>query len=207
MDYLTNYYKNLSEQLQDKINELQRILNEGRAVTDPVTGETKIVGNDIPSYARKRDETHIYKYDVPKKDIDKLENIFNKNKLKKDNSQASNNSENLPGKTIVGLSQDQIDAANDPSRGGQSGKFGDTTTEPESKIRKNNWMEIEFEPKPKPRPLYPSNSTDKLPVWKMTPDYKPEREEQLYDGSGRNLLFQWVKEKNKFLPPKIEPYT
>jgi hypothetical protein len=35
MNYLTNYYKNLSEQLQEKVNFLQKILNEAERVTDP----------------------------------------------------------------------------------------------------------------------------------------------------------------------------
>ena len=30
MNYLTNYYKNLSEQLQDKLNYLENILNESK---------------------------------------------------------------------------------------------------------------------------------------------------------------------------------
>ena len=30
MNYLTNYYKNLSEQLQEKLNALQKLLNEAR---------------------------------------------------------------------------------------------------------------------------------------------------------------------------------
>lgn len=30
MNYLTNYYKNLSEQLQDKINHLEHVLNESK---------------------------------------------------------------------------------------------------------------------------------------------------------------------------------
>jgi hypothetical protein len=44
MNYLTNYYKNLSEQLQEKVNHLQRILNENEghasgthaAITDAI---------------------------------------------------------------------------------------------------------------------------------------------------------------------------
>lgn len=35
MDYLTNYYKNLSEQLQQKVNKLERIINEVASPAGP----------------------------------------------------------------------------------------------------------------------------------------------------------------------------
>jgi len=43
MNYLTNYYKNLSEQLQEKINYLEKLLNEGRVVRDPKTGKDILI--------------------------------------------------------------------------------------------------------------------------------------------------------------------
>jgi hypothetical protein len=39
MNYLTNYYKNLSEQLQEKVNHLQNLLNEVK-ITKVVNGKT-----------------------------------------------------------------------------------------------------------------------------------------------------------------------
>jgi hypothetical protein len=41
MHYLTQYYKNLSEQLQEKVNFLEAQLKEGRFVNDPATRKGK----------------------------------------------------------------------------------------------------------------------------------------------------------------------
>lgn len=42
MDYITNYYKNLSEQLQDKLNYLQNLIE----TLDPVGEEDEDINND-----------------------------------------------------------------------------------------------------------------------------------------------------------------
>jgi len=47
MDYLSSYYKNLSEQLQDKVNFLERTLNEIRAYTDAERQDEKLASRDI----------------------------------------------------------------------------------------------------------------------------------------------------------------
>lgn len=63
MDYLTKYYKNLSEQLQEKVNNLQKLLNEdedykdilrarphARGVKSPVATHDKIVDSIVNRY-------------------------------------------------------------------------------------------------------------------------------------------------------------
>jgi hypothetical protein len=45
MNYLTNYYKNLSEQLQERVNLLSRLLNE--RIYNPDTGEIDLVREDM----------------------------------------------------------------------------------------------------------------------------------------------------------------
>ncbi len=48
MDYLANLYKNRCTQLQEQINFLEKVLNEGRIAIDPKTGKPKIVNmNDM----------------------------------------------------------------------------------------------------------------------------------------------------------------
>jgi hypothetical protein len=53
MHYLANYYKNLSEQLQEKVNFLEAQLKEGRFVIDPATGKGKIIPDPNMRLGRK----------------------------------------------------------------------------------------------------------------------------------------------------------
>ena len=46
MDYITNYYKNLSEQLQDKLNYLQNLIETNKQRLDPVGQEDDDINND-----------------------------------------------------------------------------------------------------------------------------------------------------------------
>ena len=60
MDYLTNYYKNLSEQLQEKVNHLEQLLEYRKKSTmyidvddvDPYTGESvpRIIGTEVTKH-------------------------------------------------------------------------------------------------------------------------------------------------------------
>lgn len=57
MDYLTNYYKNLSEQLQEKILELEKFLNEmARPTFIPLTTAYNDAGDPPPNIATMRDD-------------------------------------------------------------------------------------------------------------------------------------------------------
>jgi hypothetical protein len=61
MHYLTNYYKNLSEQLQSKINHLQNLIETNKQRLDPVGKEDKDINNDgkvnsTDDYLRNRRE-------------------------------------------------------------------------------------------------------------------------------------------------------
>ena len=47
MDYLTNYYKNLSEQLQEKLNMLEAQIREANDPTNMDTSPGKTGGKDI----------------------------------------------------------------------------------------------------------------------------------------------------------------
>ena len=47
MDYLTNYYRNLCEQLQDQVNQIENILNEARRMTRDVRDVN--TGNMVPT--------------------------------------------------------------------------------------------------------------------------------------------------------------
>ena len=49
MDYLTKYYKNLSEQLQEKVNHLQKLLNEN--APDATGMHSKIVDSIVKHHA------------------------------------------------------------------------------------------------------------------------------------------------------------
>jgi hypothetical protein len=55
MDYLTNYYKNLSEQLQARLIHLQNLLETNKQHLDPVGKEDGDINND-----GKKDETDDY---------------------------------------------------------------------------------------------------------------------------------------------------
>lgn len=52
MDYLTKYYKNLSEQLQEKVNFLQRQLNEGNPFTAPRQPSSSSSGSGLGRSSR-----------------------------------------------------------------------------------------------------------------------------------------------------------
>ena len=54
MDYITNYYKNLSEQLQDKLNHLHQLLEEADITLDPYYGlnTPTTVGNDSQGFGQ-----------------------------------------------------------------------------------------------------------------------------------------------------------
>lgn len=47
MDHITNYYRNLAEQLQDRVNLLEGVLNELRAYTDEEREDEKLADRDI----------------------------------------------------------------------------------------------------------------------------------------------------------------
>ena len=51
MNYLTNYYKNLSEQLQERVNYLQKLLNEN--VQDATGMHSKIVDSIVKHHSSK----------------------------------------------------------------------------------------------------------------------------------------------------------
>ena len=65
MDYLTNYYKNLSEQLQEKLNILEAQINEGRY--NPETGKVERFRDDMrqttDKLERKAPSTGSFKVD------------------------------------------------------------------------------------------------------------------------------------------------
>lgn len=59
MDYLTNYYKNLSEQLQEKLNMLEAQIREANDPTNMDTSPGKTGGKDIgitPSKSKRTPE-------------------------------------------------------------------------------------------------------------------------------------------------------
>lgn len=120
MNYLTQYYKNLSEQLQAKMNLLEAQREYYLKQLD---------------YRRDKDT-----------EPNPSDSVFNKTEPKPLPS-------NQPGKTIVGLSPEQIDALNDPNQGGQSGKFGDSSVDMSG--NKDDWLGIQLPPrKLKPQPSF-----------------------------------------------------
>jgi hypothetical protein len=64
MDYLTNYYKNLSEQLQEKLNILEAQINEGRY--NPETGKIESVSDPRTRYQERKPKVQGTKPDLSK---------------------------------------------------------------------------------------------------------------------------------------------
>jgi hypothetical protein len=79
MNYLTQYYKNLSEQLQEKVNNLQQVLDEGKVLinVDDIEhmgqGEYMVVGRHAKGKGSKRERVVRF-YTEPDKDLDYYEN-------------------------------------------------------------------------------------------------------------------------------------
>ena len=67
MNYLTQYYKNLSEQLEAKVNHLQNLIEAKKKKLDPVGKEDADVNND--GKENKTDEYLLHRREVVGKAI------------------------------------------------------------------------------------------------------------------------------------------
>lgn len=100
MDYLTNYYKNLCEQLQEKLNILEAQINEGRY--NPETGKVERFRDDMGQTTDKLERKPSTKDQpiVPEPKPEEKDKIKNFIRLMRDGAKPGEKIKKTPSKTI-----------------------------------------------------------------------------------------------------------